>query len=787
MSATIPMTWTVNEILARLPELGIPHFQRGLVWGYESTADLLESLYHEIPCGMFVLWKAPDSSRYGIPLKPPSAGGFAYLIIDGQQRIRSLDSVFRADANGVIWCLNFAALPEFAKEGPPEERRWPLFVGTQMSSGLERTADIPRRFNNALPIGMFEGATAWDDPTLAAYRARFTLTKTKLAEYYPTIRRRILGLKEQCFFISIQESECLASMVNLYNRINSKGAQVQVEEQAFARLLSSQPCCYDELRDTFAEVHGTEPSGSEQGSDARTITRDEVLKRLKERSFGFKLFVRIFLQVCEHELAVPKSKRDLTFDLTERSAYMTAFAHLDSAQATELWRETRRVLSRVRALLRENLYCDDLRMLPETTCLGPLFELLIHYPGLDNEDYSPLLASMCIRLLLAELDSQTLQGLIHIARDPSQTLIPILKKFLETTTPRVSRADLTGRLGNANSTQNRYVLLLYCVERWRKAKDFRYDKLDPLLPHPELVPGKEVPLGETCAPEKQHLLPFKKAQLLFPDLRRASSHPVNGLGNLTYISQQLNDYDGGLGDNFAELGDEPPDNLKAHFMIGPDEQKGPDEYMSLQKHFSEGRVEHLKECEAAFEDMVAKRREWILNGFLKWIEELDEHALKKLGIDSFSELDRLEDSATRLEPARPRFPICGRPDAAYAIRDLSFPNDIKDELVRLSRFAKATVGFQIERPPYTLQLTRLKRIWIELDPPAITLCFDAKVPPAVRGEVCKLLELPENEMDLKAALVRKNRSEQASGVDALIKQLPDIEKKLSSASHAGDV
>jgi len=53
-------TWTVREVLERVPQLGIPHFQRGLVWGVESRAALLESLFFDTPCGSFVLWEPKD-------------------------------------------------------------------------------------------------------------------------------------------------------------------------------------------------------------------------------------------------------------------------------------------------------------------------------------------------------------------------------------------------------------------------------------------------------------------------------------------------------------------------------------------------------------------------------------------------------------------------------------------------------------------------------------------------------------------------------------------------------
>jgi len=87
-------TWTVKQLIEeKYKTLGVPHFQRGLVWNNEAMALLLESLYYETPCGSFLLWKAKNPDKEGIPL--PGAEKIEHLIIDGQQRIRNLYSIFK--------------------------------------------------------------------------------------------------------------------------------------------------------------------------------------------------------------------------------------------------------------------------------------------------------------------------------------------------------------------------------------------------------------------------------------------------------------------------------------------------------------------------------------------------------------------------------------------------------------------------------------------------------------------------------------------------------------------
>src|SRR5262245_26241081 len=81
---------SARDLLAMCDRLAVPHFQRVLVWDSSSVALLLESLYHSTPCGSIVFWKPPNAGTLGVPL---TVNGDT-LIVDGQQRIRSLHGVF---------------------------------------------------------------------------------------------------------------------------------------------------------------------------------------------------------------------------------------------------------------------------------------------------------------------------------------------------------------------------------------------------------------------------------------------------------------------------------------------------------------------------------------------------------------------------------------------------------------------------------------------------------------------------------------------------------------------
>jgi len=139
--------WAAKDILGHYHTLGIPHFQRGLVWGAEATSLLLESIFLDTPCGTIILWEPVNPQREGLPLLRRET--LRYLIVDGQQRVRSLYSALSLTEDGSdpedsdngaegvesgkpgrkhrLWCVNLARVPELEGLVPPSVSRFPLF------------------------------------------------------------------------------------------------------------------------------------------------------------------------------------------------------------------------------------------------------------------------------------------------------------------------------------------------------------------------------------------------------------------------------------------------------------------------------------------------------------------------------------------------------------------------------------------------------------------------------------------------------------------------------------
>ena len=77
--------------------LKIPQFQRDFVWPREKSAKLIDSILKGFPIGTFILWKTKEQLRFvkdigGQELPPTPKGDYSEQVLDGQQRLTSLDA-----------------------------------------------------------------------------------------------------------------------------------------------------------------------------------------------------------------------------------------------------------------------------------------------------------------------------------------------------------------------------------------------------------------------------------------------------------------------------------------------------------------------------------------------------------------------------------------------------------------------------------------------------------------------------------------------------------------------
>ena len=76
-------------------DLGLPDIQRPFVWRDAKVRDLFDSLYKGFPIGSYLLWRNTANGRtHQIGTKAHEHKDPNLLIIDGQQRLTALYSVF---------------------------------------------------------------------------------------------------------------------------------------------------------------------------------------------------------------------------------------------------------------------------------------------------------------------------------------------------------------------------------------------------------------------------------------------------------------------------------------------------------------------------------------------------------------------------------------------------------------------------------------------------------------------------------------------------------------------
>lgn len=92
-----PHWWSWAGVIRNVRRLGVPNFQRGAVWDASNRTALLESMYEQSPCGSFVFWEPEEAGaprRHGVPLRAFDDGAVPLWIVDGQQRMRAMLTVF---------------------------------------------------------------------------------------------------------------------------------------------------------------------------------------------------------------------------------------------------------------------------------------------------------------------------------------------------------------------------------------------------------------------------------------------------------------------------------------------------------------------------------------------------------------------------------------------------------------------------------------------------------------------------------------------------------------------
>lgn len=724
---------------------GIPHFQRGLVWNDDSISSLLLSLHKETPIGSMVFWQ-PDLDgstkkieNYGERLPRWSRNDSQYLIIDGQQRIRNLYEAFvgredestenHVDCVSVlktwieyclqmegeklsevtesesaidlkdVWCINLNVLKHNLNTRKQHNRisnsiknlaiikdqlRRELFIKVSV---FKFDSDVKinkyKSLLNILPLKLLVQDDCMDYIQNNAYDMQGMLLKDLLSIVN-------LMLSQEVFY-SLKKRECFSEMVELYNRINSGGMVVQSEEKAFAKAVAHYPKAHERVKSIFDDISGKDSSG-----------RDESLKRKRESRFGFKLYMRVFSMAASYLARYSSGTSSLSFASTRNLEKLNP-EHLKDSLPEDYeqlkrtygyhelaWDLTRHSTVNVRRILSDVLYCNDLRYLPDSSSLYPVFLLYIMYPGLGAWNGDKIYAE---NLLLVPLSpnaqdafdrviGRVILGLILGRNDPMKLMLEMKENFAgaaETIRNIIGKIDLNNvekaikkSVMNANSVNSRIVNLFYWLLRKNGASDFLYNEQpideDKRPFDKEVLIGEEEVEGKKVTYEKQHIIPFSILLKVYSsEIKRSKSHDVNGIGNITYISANLNSFDG-ISDSFLNFDkDKEEDNLIKHCLL--DENKNIlYNYNKARDYIDKGRYDESKKY---IDKFMSGRKTEVEKSFAKWYAELCQQDLPKY-----------ED----VEPLLPEQAVCLK-----NLYNLSVPELIRTELKKDKTISETTI------------------------------------------------------------------------------------------------
>ncbi len=217
--------------------IALPEMQRKYIWSSKQVTELLDSIYRKYPTGSILLWELPTArvSKFVSPAfeQKQQAPGKVFLI-DGQQRLTSLVAVIK---------------------GVPVEVKGRK-TKIEIMFNLDHPAEVENEDDkNAAPIA---GKESLEKDTFAvkktglgknwvsvswALRATVSELSAKFSENQKYLER-ISKLKEiekyQYEVITIEEKS-YAEVVNIFLRVNSRGAKIKGSDLALALITAIWP------------------------------------------------------------------------------------------------------------------------------------------------------------------------------------------------------------------------------------------------------------------------------------------------------------------------------------------------------------------------------------------------------------------------------------------------------------------------------------------------------------------------------------------------------------------
>lgn len=235
---------TIRRMIDRITsgDIRIPAFQRGYVWNPDQVAFLLDSLYKGYPIGTIFLWKTDerlkiekDLGQFILP--DPKKDYPVNYILDGQQRLTSLFSVFQTELKRTI----------------ETENEWiDIYYDLKSDENIQESCFFALNDSEIDPARHFPIKTMFD--SVSYRKATKDLTNFQI-EQVDKVQEKF---KEVFIPVQILETDERSKVAIVFERINRAGAELDTYQLLTAWTWSEDFDLQEKFEELFKEI---EPFG----------------------------------------------------------------------------------------------------------------------------------------------------------------------------------------------------------------------------------------------------------------------------------------------------------------------------------------------------------------------------------------------------------------------------------------------------------------------------------------------------------------------------------------------
>ena len=496
MEYLIPTQWSISKLMGYFEQgqIAIPEIQRDVVWSSDQVKQLVDSIYHNFPCGSLILWepRLRDDKLMREIIRPERLEYYhnqlpKYFLIDGQQRVTALASVMLERgflkkvepeieddlASLYVYLKRFPKEIEAATDGEPYKFPWVLI-------------------NNVFS-GSIKDSSEYKDKLSAGQKS--------------DIDRYVQGFRDYTFPVQIIQERDYPTVGKIFSLVNSQGTQL-----------------------TGAEIHMASiiPHWRGISKEFRSYRRDL-------RRSGYDLDLTFLMRaITVIACDVPQIKK-LADKVSQKN--------LSKAQLNRLWSESKLAINKVIKTLRKELFLDKTKFFLSKNALVPL----VYYAAKSHKRHLDRRAMMKYFLVSQLGGHYSGAGETVLRRDlrylsepnipPKQGLRDLLDFADKEARQEYRGLKISYKHVAGVPSKNVMLLLMYIVMRGKNATDFGPADAQPLnqIPSPKLQLHHIFPFDFMMNDKKAMLYKKKKGLTL-----RKYREEVNDIANITFLSQEKN-------------------------------------------------------------------------------------------------------------------------------------------------------------------------------------------------------------------------------------------------------